>query len=105
MPSDSAGTMGVMTEPNPEYEVHVRVRDALEQGVRDRRFFVWLNIRLDRGTEPEFEDREVVKYVEEWLASLDPDDRPNSPPVTVWEGPNVEVRLSALRHRRHPAPR
>ena len=54
--------------------MHSALRDALNERLENKDFFVWLDVR-PTGKAQEFEDlSEIVAETENWLEGLDPDD-------------------------------
>jgi hypothetical protein len=72
--------------------IHHRVSQALEVGVRNRDWFLWLDV----SGEPELPDLgSLVAETERWLARLDPDAGGDEAELD-WVGPGLRVHLRAL---------
>jgi hypothetical protein len=69
-----------------EPALHHELRDALNGGLANTDFFVWIDV-TPTGGQRQFDDLErVVRGIEWWLGTLDPDAIRGSEPV-----PEVEI--------------
>jgi len=81
-----------------ELEAHEMIRDALDGGLTDPNFFVWLNVIVeDSSAEADVIDLDdIVRSTDEWLGTLNPDARPEDGfDELVREYGPVSVRLRA----------
>jgi hypothetical protein len=80
---------------------HRLVSEALEQGVRNRDWFLWINVNGDTFLAPNDNLDSLVQLTEQWLRELDPDAE-RKPAPFAWPGPHgVSVVLRALPKKPH----
>lgn len=87
-----------LTPSHPdEPALHHQLRDALNQTLTSRDFFVWINVR-PTGERVEFENLEaIVSDAEQWLSSLDPDRVDATElPERDYADKSAEVELRAI---------
>ncbi len=71
-----------------EPELHHELRDALNAGLENKDFFVWITVR-PVGWQKSFAYLpRIVDTVEEWLGALDPED------VQPWDHGKGEISLT-----------
>lgn len=81
-----------------EFNPHRVVAEALEHGVRNRDWFVWLTVNGTRM--PGAADlNALAEQAETWLSRLDPENEEQ--PELAYEGPALSVRLRALPKKPH----
>ena len=80
-----------------EPALHHELRDALNHGLTNTNFFVWIDVEPS-GTARRFENlRAMVAATEVWLANLDPDAiDPAALPEQLFRDPAGEVRITAI---------
>jgi hypothetical protein len=81
-----------------EPELHEQMRQALNEGLSSKSFFVWINV-TPKGAGARFGDLSpIVKDIDEWLAGLDPDavDRDWARERRVYSNPAAEVEIHAI---------
>jgi hypothetical protein len=96
----------VPLEPRHPLEpaLHEQLRSAFNQGLRNKNFFVWIDVR-PTGAAEEFADlAPIVQETERWLATQDPDEtaNPNRLPELHFTDPAAEVTVQAI-PRKHEA--
>lgn len=68
--------MGLSPRHPQELDLHHALRDALNQGLTNTNFFVWIDVR-PTGERDEFAHLDqIVTAVADWLEDLDPDAPP-----------------------------
>lgn len=78
-----------------ERELHHQLRDALNQSLSNKNFFVWINI-TPSGVRHGFENLgRIVSGIEWWLDTLDPDALSGDEEILL-EDAAAEVRIRAL---------
>lgn len=81
-----------------EPALHHQLRDALNAGLQNTNFFVWIDV-WPSGEAKTFQALEtVVEKAERWLSSLDPDVASGDPDLPEWRYDDLagRVRLHAL---------
>jgi len=81
-----------------EPALHRELRDGLNRELRNRNFFVWIDVR-PTGTRSSFVDlARIVREAEAWLTDLDPDAQVGNERFRerVWSDPAADVRLKAI---------
>jgi hypothetical protein len=81
-----------------EPDLHHELRDALNADLSNPNFFVWINV-TPSGSQEAFRDlRGIVRGIELWLESLNPDDVSvaESVPELEFVDPAAEVRVRAV---------
>lgn len=84
---------------NPdELTLHHQLRDALNEKLANKSFFVWINV-TPTGSQQQFSDlQRIVSSIQWWLDTLDPDEIPGAeavPQVDISDQA-AEVRVRAL---------
>jgi hypothetical protein len=83
-----------------QLEWHKRIAKALDQGVTNPNFFLWLNVEVEPGILVDEQlITQIVNAVQQWLDSLDPDlkiDPDGSHPTRALQAGPVAVRITAL---------
>jgi hypothetical protein len=79
-------------------ELHRQLRDALNEGLTNADFFVWITV-LPTGYQKRFSYLpRIVERTDRWLVSLDPDapqeDRKSN--TEFFEDPAADVRIRAI---------
>jgi hypothetical protein len=85
-----------------EPALHRELRDALNRRLANTNFFVWIKV-IPTGMQQEFADLDrVVRGIEWWLDSLDPDAIPTVEPVPELElaDPAADILVRALPKKR-----
>ena len=92
--------MATATTTTSEKELHLQVRDALNEELQDYNFFLWLTVTPGTGTEQVVEELTVpVAEIDAWLEQLDPDHLPTKFPSKVFEVDGVGIEITALAKR------
>lgn len=81
-----------------EPELHEQLRQALNRGLSNKDFFVWISV-TPTGSSSRFNDLgSIVRETEHWLARLDPDavDPQWSRKRRVFADPAAEVEIQAI---------
>lgn len=90
--------MGLSPLHPDEPALHHELRDALNSGLVNQDFFVWISV-TPSGSHESFSalDR-IVRGVEQWLDALDPDDvaTTEGAPELAFVDAAAEVRVRAL---------
>jgi hypothetical protein len=75
---------------NDEMTIHQRLVEALEAGVRNRDWFVWLGVNVTGEVNADaIELGKIVQFVEDWLGGLDPDTKYPEPPDAAMTPDNI----------------
>jgi hypothetical protein len=80
-----------------EAALHHALRDALNQELTNKNFFVWINVH-PTGMSQEFEDLpSIVRETESWLSGLDPDsEEATGLPELAFLDKAAEVKIRAV---------
>jgi hypothetical protein len=78
-----------------EFEWHREVAAELERRVRNRDFFIWLNVTGRRRGEPVDYDA-IAREVETWLRGLDPESHSPLEPGLQSVGPTLDLEVRAI---------
>lgn len=87
-----------MATSTEHVSMHRRVTEALESGVHNRDWFLWVDVSGD-DARPDFSS--LVAAAEQWLGQMDPDAEPGEGPELQWARSNVSVLLKALPKKPH----
>jgi hypothetical protein len=82
-----------MSQPEQPDSPHRVVSQALEAGVRNRDWFLWVGV--DAEAVPTDLDP-LVERTEQWLSQLDPNQDADPEPELEWAVPGLHVSLRAL---------
>ena len=78
-----------------EFEWHREVAAELERRVRNRDFFLWLNVTGRRRGEPIDYDA-IAREIETWLRGLDPEQHSPQEPGLQSVGPTLDLEVRAI---------
>jgi hypothetical protein len=85
--------------PSDEFQWHREVAAELERRVRNRDFFLWLNVTGRRRGEPVDYDA-ISRELETWLRGLDPETHSPRTPGFQSFGPTLDLEVRAIPKKR-----
>lgn len=89
-----------MIEDTAEFELHRRIARALESGVVNRDWWIWISFRVDAETAVSLAG--LAETVERWLGEADPDEELGQHARVrelTWPGGGIHVTLRAIPRR------